>query len=135
MNLNVVKGFRNSEIKRWAGKHLEPGNLVYSDGLACFSAVLDQGCHHYSIVTGGGPDSVTREEFTWVNTMIGNVKRSINGAYHAINPKHLPRYPTEFCYRFNRRFDLQTIMPRFLAAAANTPPMPGRLLKSAETYG
>ena len=135
MNLNVVKGFRASEIKRWAGKYLEPGSLVYSDGLACFSAVLDCGCHHYSIVTGGGPDSVTKEEFTWVNTMIGNVKRSINGSYHAINPKHLPRYLAEFCYRFNRRFDLQTIMPQFLIVAANTPPMPGRLLKLAEGYG
>lgn len=45
MNLNVVKGFRNSEIKRWAGKHLEPGSLVYSDGRACFSALLDHGCY------------------------------------------------------------------------------------------
>ena len=135
MNLNVVKGFRTSEIKRWAGKHLEPGSMVYSDGLACFSAVLDHGCHHYSIVTGGGPDSVTKQEFAWVNTMIGNVKRSINGTYHAINAKHLPRYLAEFCYRFNRRFDLQTIMPQFLMAAANTPPMPGRLLKLAEGYG
>jgi len=33
------------------------------------------------------------------------------------------------------RFDLQTIMPRFLIATANTPPMPGRLLKLAEAYG
>lgn len=135
MNLNVVQGFRTAEIKRWAGKHLEPGSLVYSDGLACFSAVLDHGCHHYTIVTGGGPNSVTKEEFAWVNTMIGNVKRSINGTYHAVNPKHLPRYLAEFCYRFNRRFDLQSIMPRFLTAAAKTPPMPGRLLKLAETYG
>ena len=77
MNLNVVKGFQSNEIKRWAGKHLEPGSLVYSDGLACFSAVIKHGCHHYSIVTGGGPNSVTKEEFTWVNTIIGNVKRSI----------------------------------------------------------
>lgn len=135
MNLNVVKGFRTSEIKRWAGQHLEPGSFVYSDGLACFSAVLDHGCQHYSIVTGGGPNSVTKEEFAWVNTMIGNVKRSINGTYHAINPKHLPRYLAEFCYRFNRRFDLEAMMPRFLYAAAHTPPMPGRLLKLAEAYG
>jgi hypothetical protein len=135
MNLNVVKGFRTCEIKRWAGKHLEPGSMVYSDGLACFSAVLDHGCHHYIIVTGGGPDSVTKQEFAWVNTIIGNVKRSINGTYHAINAKHLPRYLAEFCYRFNRRFDLQTIMPRFLIAAANTSPMPVRLLKLAEGYG
>jgi transposase-like protein len=135
MNLNVVKGFRTTEIKRWATKHLEPGSFVYSDGLACFSAVLENGCHHYSIVTGGGPHSVNREEFEWVNTMIGNVKRSINGTYHAINPRHLPRYLAEFCYRFNRRFDLQSMMPRFLFAAAHTPPMPGRLLKLAEAYG
>lgn len=134
MNLNVVKGFRTSEIKRWAEKHLEPGSVVYSDGLACFSAVLENDCHHYSIITGGGPNSVTREEFQWVNTMIGNVKRAINGTYHAINPKHLPRYLAEFCYRFNRRFDLQAIMPRFIFAAAHTPPMPGRLLKIGRAH-
>ena len=84
---------------------------------------------------GGGTDSVTWEEFTGVNTMISNVKRSINGAYYAINSKHLPRYLAEFCYRFNRRFDLVSMLPRFLVAAANTPPMPGRLLKLAEAYG
>jgi hypothetical protein len=77
---------------------------------------------------------VTKEEFAWVNTMIGNVKRSINGTYQAINPKHLPRYLAEFCYCFNHWFDLQAMMPRFLIAAANTPPMPGRLLKLAEAY-
>lgn len=135
MNFTVVKGFRKVEIKRWATKHLSPGCLVYSDGLACFSAVTDCGCQHESIVTGGGPNSVTREEFTWVNTMISNVKRSINGAYHAINAKHLPRYLAEFCYRFNRRFDLESMLPRFLVTAANTPPLPGRLLKLAEAYG
>ena len=67
--------------------------------------------------------------------MIGNVKSAIHGAYHAINPKHLPRYLAEFCYRFNRRFDLEAMMPRFLHAAARTPPMPARLLKLAEAYG
>ena len=135
MNLQMVKGFRSAEIARWAETHLVPGSLVHSDGLACFSAVLDTGCHHYSIVTGGGPQSVTREEFEWVNTMIGNVKRAINGTYHAIHPKHLPRYLAEFCYRFNRRFDLPAMMPRFIYAAVRTPPMPGRLLKLAEVCG
>ena len=52
MNMNVVKGFKSAEISRWAKQHLEPGSLVYSDGLACFSAVLSADCHHYTIVTG-----------------------------------------------------------------------------------
>lgn len=135
MNMNVVKGFQSAEITRWAKRHLEPGSLVYSDGLPCFSAVLSAACHHYTIVTGGGPQSVTREEFAWVNTMIGNVKRAISGTYHAIKPNHLPRYLAEFCYRFNRRFQLDDMLPRFAYVAVRTPPMPGRLLKLAEAYG
>jgi len=131
--MNVAKGFWPAEIARWAKQHLKPGSLACSDGLACFSAVTSAGCDHYSIVTGGGPHSVSRDEFAWVNTMTGNVKRAINGICHAINPK--PRYLAGFCYRFNRRFQLGDMLPRFAFAAARTPPMPGRLLKLAETYG
>ncbi len=135
MSMTVVKGFRLTEISRWAHQHLQPGSLVVSDGLACFTAVKDAGCTHESIVTGGGYQSVTKEEFTWVNTMIGNVKNSVTGTYHAIKPQHLPRYLAEFCYRFNRRFQLKDMLPRFVYVAAHTPPMPGRLLKMAENYG
>ncbi len=135
MNMNVVDGFKLTEIARWAKAHLEPGSMVISDGLACFSAVLEAYCHHYTIITGGGPQSVTKEEFVWVNTIIGNVKRAINGTYHAINPKHLPRYLAEFCYRFNRRFNLNDMLPRFAYVAVRTPPILGRLLKLAEAYG
>jgi len=135
MNMNVVKGFQLTEISRWAQQHLQAGSFVVSDGLACFSAVKNAGCEHCSIVTGGGPESVTKEEFTWVNTMIGNVKNAITGTYHAIDHKHLPRYLAEFCYRFNRRFQLEDMLPRFAYVAIRTPPMPGRLLSMAESYG
>jgi hypothetical protein len=135
MNMNVVKGFRLTEIARWAKRHVEPGSTVISDGLPCFSAVEEAKCKHISIVTGGGPQSVTREEFTWINTLIGNVKNAIKGTYHAINPKHVPRYLAEFCYRHNRRFQLHNRLPRFAYVALRTPPMPRRLLKLAEAYG
>ena len=67
--------------------------------------------------------------------MIGNVKNSLTGSYHSINPKHLPRYLAEYCYRFNRRFDLRSMMPRLGYIAARTCPMPERLLKLAEASG
>jgi hypothetical protein len=114
MNMNVVNGFRSKEIFLWAKRHLSANSYVVSDGLACFTAVKDAGCQHTCIVTGGGPGCVSLESFTWVNTMIGNVKRSMNGAYHAINHNHLPRYLAEFCYRFNRRFVLEDMLPRLL---------------------
>ena len=135
MNMNVVEGFRQAEVARWAKQHLQSGCTVVSDGLACFAAVEAAGCRHVGIVTGGGPHSVAREEFAWVNTMIGNVKNAIKGAYHAVSHKHLPRYLAEFCYRHNRRFQLEDLLPRFVYVAARTPPRPGRLLKLAEAYG
>jgi transposase-like protein len=135
INMNVLKGFRLTEISRWAKQHVQANSTVISDGLPCFSAVKEAGCHHISIVTGGGPHSVTKEEFTWINTLIGNVKNAITGTYHAINPKHLPRYLAEFCYRHNRRFQLAELLPRFAYMAVRTPPMPSRLLKLAEAYG
>lgn len=134
MNLQVVRGFQSSEIERWARKHVTPESHVVSDGLACFAAVLEVASAHTTITTGGGFTSVQLEEFTWVNTMIGNVKNAMKGTYHAINHKHLPRYLAEFCYRFNRRFRLQDMLARFVYIALRTPPMPLRLVRLAESY-
>jgi len=130
-----LAGFRKEEIARWAKRHLAASSLVVSDGLSCFAGVEQADCQHQAIVTGGGPASVTMEAFTWINTMIGNVKNSMHGSYHAISGKHLPRYLAGFCYRFNRRFKLENMIPCLGYAAVRTPPMPQRLLSMAEAWG
>jgi hypothetical protein len=135
MRFTRVKGFRREELAQWAQRHLAAATLVVTDGLSCFPGVEAAGCEHQSIVTGGGPESVTLEAFTWINTMIGNVKNSIHGTYHAISEKHLPRYLAEFCYRFNRRFTLHNLIRRLGYAAVRTPPIPQRLLSMAESWG
>lgn len=133
MRLSQIDSFSKQEVTIWAEKHVEAGSIVTSDGLNCFPGVQDAGCLHDVIITGGGPDSVDIKEFKWVNTMIGNVKNAIRGTYHAISKKHIPRYLAEFCYRFNRRFDLAKMVPRLAYVAMRTPPMPTRLLKLAES--
>ncbi|SEM17619.1 ISXO2-like transposase domain-containing protein [Halomonas daqiaonensis] len=85
-------------------------------------------------IYGGGRASVENLEFNWVNTLLGNVKNAITGTYHAIRGQHAPRYLAEFEYRFNRRYDLKAMIPRFLTVAARTPPMPYRFLKMADCY-
>jgi hypothetical protein len=47
-----------------------------------------------------------RRALNWVDTMLDNVSNAIHGTYHAVKPKHLPRYLAEFSYRFNGRFHL-----------------------------
>ena len=132
MRFSMVTSFRKKELELWAGKHPSCDSCVVSDGLGAFTGTADAGRKHIAIVTGGGPSSVEKEEFTWVNTMIGNVKNSLKGTYHSINPKHLPRYLAEFCYRFNRRFDMKEMISRLGYMSVRTCPMPERLLKLAE---
>jgi hypothetical protein len=59
----------------------------------------------------GSEDQCERSLFAWVNTMLGNVKRSLHGTYHAISAKQLPPYLAEFCHQFNRRYNLAEMLP------------------------
>jgi hypothetical protein len=133
MKFSAIEGFTKHEVSAWARKHIIPGSAVTTDGLPCFIGFREEGCYHVPIVTGGGPASVDIPDFKWVNTMIGNVKNSIRGSYHAVSQRHIPRYLAEFCYRFNRRFQLDQMTERFLYVAVRTLPMPQRLLKLAES--
>ena len=132
MRFSMVKGFSNTEIKTWAEHHIEPKSLVISDGLACFKAVETADQHHLKIVTGGGAQSVELPYFIWVNTMLSNVKNAMHGTYHAIRRKHLPRYLGEFCYKFNRRYDLEGMVTQLLNDCIDTLAMPARSLNPAE---
>ena len=132
IKLRRVKGFRKTEIAKMAKRDLSPRATVFSDGLKCFTAVTAHGCAHHPIVTGSGPQAVTVPAFKWVNTTLGNLKNSLRGTYHAIRPKHVPRYLAAFQYRYNRRYRLADMIERLASDALRTPPMPYRLLKLAE---
>lgn len=135
IQLRTVSGFRHYAIANWAYHNLTPGSTVWSDGLACFAAVKQAQCRHIPVVTGGGRQAVQSPAFKWVNTLLGNVKNSLRGTYHAFRAKYAARYLAEFEYRFNRRFDLPSMIERLASAAARTPPLPARLLMMAESHG
>lgn len=132
MKMHKVKGFRKQQVKHWCQEQIQAGSHVVTDGLGAFQGLDEAGLDHEVFVTGGGKKSVENLAFFWVNTLLGNVKNALHGTYHALNSRHLPRYLAEFEYRFNRRFDLASMVPRLLLACALTPPMPRRLLKVAE---
>jgi transposase-like protein len=132
LKLGHIKSFTKKEISSWSSKHVRPGSFIVSDGLSCFPGVAESECSHEPIPTSTGSEYDEFKVFKWVNTMIGNVKNAIHGTYHAISKKHFPRYLAEFCYRFNRRFQLHKMIENLAFAAVNTPPMPHRLLRLAE---
>lgn len=133
LRMSHLGAFSKTEVSSWAQKHLNAGSLVVSDGLNCFPGVKQAACNHEPIITSSGVSEYDEfKVFKWLNTMIGNVKNAIHGTYHAVSEKHLPRYLAEFCYRFNRRFQLGDMINRLAYGALRTPPMPQRLLKLAE---
>ena len=85
-------------------------------------------------MTGSGSQSAEHPGLTWVNTLLGNVKRSFHGTCHNLGSKHLPRYFAEISYRFSRRFSLHEMFPRLAFVALRTAPMPSRVLKLAENH-
>jgi transposase-like protein len=124
LRLTVVKGFRKKVIETLAKRDFAPGSHVVSDGLSCWTAVTAAGCAHEPMVTGGGKPAARHASFKWVNTALGNIKTALAGTYHHVSPKHAQRYLASFAYRFNRRFQLDSIVERLAWAAVHTAPQP-----------
>lgn len=125
--------FTKEAVAAWANKTIAASAHVVSDGLNCFDALKGMVASHEVHVVGSGRQAVGHPEFNWVNTILGNLKTSISGTYHAFKfHKYADRYLAEVQYRFNRRFDLRTILDRLARSALLTPPRPMRTIRLAE---
>jgi hypothetical protein len=126
--------FTKDGIQDWANRVIHPSALVYSDALPSMKAGLAaEVAQYHAIQTGSGRQAVLHPEFRNVNTVLGNLKTAISGTYHAFNfAKYADRYLAEAQYRFNRRFDLASILQRLIHAAAATNPYPATILRLAE---
>src|SRR5215212_1503510 len=132
LKLAVVKGFRKREVERLAEAAIEPGTGVVSDGLSCWPAVEKAGCTHVAMAVGSGKRAASWTPFRGVNTTLGNIKTALAGTCHHVSAKHARSYLTGFAYRFNRRFQLDSIVERLAWAATRTAPQPYRLITADE---
>jgi transposase-like protein len=128
LRLSVVKGFRKRAVEKLAKRDFASGSNVVSDGLSCWTAVEAAGCDHFPMTTGSGAKAARWAPFKWVNTCLGNIKTALAGTYHHVSAKHAQRYLSSFAYRFNRRFQLGSMVERLAWAAAHTSPHPYRVI-------
>lgn len=132
---STVKSFSREEVELWAKRSIAPSSLVVSDGLWCFQAVEAAGCVHQREVVGKERKSTDMECFSWVNTVLGNLKTAIAGTYHAFGfEKYAYRYLGEFQYRFNRRFDLAAMFKRLVRATVKAGKVSEQKLRLAEDW-
>jgi len=125
LKLNPVSGFTCTAIGNWAKANLAAGTKVTSDGLACFAAVADV----LMVVDGLEPRDLP--VFKWVNTVLGNLKTTLAGAYHSLKyRKYAAHYLAAFAYRFNRRFDLRDLVARLIVDVARSKPVTETLVRT-----
>ena len=77
-----------------------PGARLLTDdfkGYAGLGAVYQ----HQPTVQGQGKNAETQMPI--IHVLFSNLKTWLNGTYHGVSAKHLPRYGREWAYRFNRR--------------------------------
>lgn len=133
LRLDPLPRFNHEAMRDWAERYLAPATQVLSDGLNCFTAVATVGMAYQREVVGTQRRSTDIPCFAWINILLGNLKTALAGTHHAFGfRKYTQRYLAEYQYRFNRRFDLQAMLPRLLRAAATTGPRTEIWLRLAE---
>jgi transposase-like protein len=88
---NQIGGFIRSNVKA--------GTRIISDGFNSYTR-LDE-YRHDPIVQGSGVSAGVNMPI--VHKLFSNTKTWLNGTYHGVSTKHLPRYLREWSDRFNRR--------------------------------
>lgn len=129
-----VGDFNTVQVIQWSKKHIAPESLVFSDGLPCFAGFATIDNIHYAINTTNRYKEQDFTFFDWLNTVIGNVKNAILSTHRGINYKHLSRYLGEFCFRFNRRFNLPQLLKSLVYFSVKSNPIPEHKLRRAEDW-
>ena len=98
--LAVLPAATAKQLGAFVGASVAPGARVITDG---FDGYVDLGrdFRHYSVVQGEAKNAETI--LPVIHVLFSNVKAWLNGTFHGVSAKHLPRYATEWTYRFNRR--------------------------------
>ena len=103
-----------------SAEEIEPFiNAIRSDGWRSYQTVTKKlGIVHNRAVLRDPKDSMRL--LPWTHKIIANAKAIFSGPHRGVSKKHLQRYLSEVCYRFNRRFWGREVFHRLLYACAST---------------
>jgi transposase-like protein len=101
----VIPDFKSSTLIDFLKRNVEPGSIVYTDGLKSFTGLHEAGFKHVPrnqplrIELRKGAKSVV----PLADRAIGNLQQWLIGTYHGVSRDQLQVYLDEFVFRHNRR--------------------------------
>ena len=116
--MQQIEQLSGEQISQVFTDRLDEDVVSRSDGWRAYGVLNSGHRTHQPVIAGTGQNAV--KVLPWVHTVIANLKGNIRGVYHGVSPKHLSRYLSEFCYRFNRRFWEPQMFDRILTACVNS---------------
>lgn len=114
--MHVVDHIDFNNLNEFVSNNIEPHQTIKTDAYPSYNVLSKDYDHQKEIVEAH--DAI--KKLPWVHILIGNAKSFIRGTYHGVSHKHLQQYLSEFCYRFNRRFNDYQLTDRILYACLNT---------------
>ena len=101
----VVDNVKGKTLRPLIQANIEPGSTVSTDELASYRKVGALGYTHGTVTHGKGEYVKGIFHTNNLEGFWSQLKRSINGTYHAVSRKHLPAYLDEFSFRYDHRAD------------------------------
>lgn len=117
-NMTVVEHINKQEVAHVAAQNIEQDSTVKTDGFPSYNVLKEQGFTHQKEILHD-PENASKF-LPWVHILISNCKAILRGTHHGVSTKHLSRYLSEFCYRFNRRFWQKQLFERMITACLTT---------------
>ena len=102
----VVENVKGKTLTPLIQSSVEPGSTISTDELPSYNKVGSLGYEHGTVTHGKGQYVKGIFHTNTIEGFWSQLKRSINGTYHAVSRKHLPTYLNEFSFRYDHRDDL-----------------------------
>jgi len=104
IRMHCIPNASKVTLQAFVQQVVEPGSVVYTDGLDSYKGLGALGYQHeVYILKGRGPSAAT-ELLPRVHLVASLLKRWLLGTHQgAVRPAHLDYYLDEFTFRFNRR--------------------------------
>jgi transposase-like protein len=117
----TVEDLSEEQVTEAIKERVKSGSTIKSDAYSSYK-VLERYEYKHQPLKIGDPKNASKL-LHWVHIMIANAKGIYRGTHHGVSKKHLQKYLSEFCYRFNRRYNLNQLFDRLLLACIRTEPI------------
>jgi len=101
----VIPDFKASTLMAFLKQNVEPGSVVYTDGLKSFTSLEEAGYKHVprNQPLRGELRKGAKSAVPLADRAIGNLQQWLIGTYHGVSREQLQVYLDEFVFRHNRR--------------------------------